>query len=105
RLDLLKDVIDNPKLVVLVSPQNLLVEPDGLVELDRGDRLAGLRDRSRALVGTFTDVLRLANIEGEGLTGSELHRKGRGQGRNDRAALDLAKPCVETLSGVFDEPR
>src|SRR5699024_7581976 len=96
-LDRVQNLLKNAKLVILVRPLKLDGDANGLLELERLERL-DLRGEVRAgLVLTRTNILGLARVEDNGLALAELHRDRTRELGNDGRLLDLLQPRSEIL--------
>src|SRR5699024_2533928 len=74
RLDRVQNLLKHTKLVILIRPLELVGDANGLLELERLERLH-LRGEVRAgLVLALTNVLGFARVEDDGLALAELHR-------------------------------
>src|SRR5699024_6580427 len=92
------------QLVVLVSPLDLFGPPDSLLKLLRPSLLHLTGDGRTRLVRTFSDVLRLADVESDCLTLTELHRNSVRQGGDGTAVLHLPQPRVQDFVGESQIP-
>src|SRR5699024_6641038 len=97
RLDRVQNLLKHTKLVILIRPLELVGDANGLLELERLERLH-LRGEVRAgLVLALTNVLGFARVEDDGLALAELHRDSARELGNDGRLLDLLQPRSEIL--------
>src|SRR5699024_5184306 len=97
RLKRVQDLLKHTKLVNLIRPLELVGDANGLLELERLERLH-LRGEVRAgLVLTLTNILGFARVKDDGLALAELHRDRTRELGNDGRLLDLLQPRSEIL--------